>query len=244
LRAALVFALLALCACQPAEPNRAQAVVGAVLLDGNGGPPLSDSAVVILGDRIQAAGRRTETPMPPDTNIVDGSGQFLVPALVDAGAAKLGRISTLAEARALVAGGGKGFIGMIGDTDDLSPDFVSELRNLRIVVAPCLGSAGAALEIDKRNTQRLFAAGVPIAAAAGPAGLLRETELLAEAGIPPLDVIVAATRNSAIALGQFASRGSIEAGKRADLLLVSANPGVDIRNLAQVARHMENGVWQ
>ena len=48
--------------------------------------------------------------------------------------------------------------------------------------------------------------------------LQREIELLAEAGFPPLDVIVAATRNGAQALGQFDQTGTIETGKRADLL--------------------------
>jgi imidazolonepropionase-like amidohydrolase len=244
-RAVLVLALLSVCGCQRApEENRAQAVVGAVLLDGTGGPPLTDSAVVATGTRITAAGRRTETPIPPDANVVDGSGKFVIPALVDAASAQLGRVSTLPEARALVSEGASGFIGMIRDTEDIDPAFVSQLRDLKIVVVPALSAAGVALPVAERNTRRLFAAGVPIALASGAGGPVREAELLVEAGIPPLDVIVAATRNAAMTLGQLADRGTLQTGKRANLLLLSANPGVDIRSLEKVARRMEDGAWK
>jgi len=84
---------------------------------------------------------------------------------------------------------------------------------------------------------------VPIAVA-GNGDPLREAELLADAGIPPLDVIVAATVNSARALGQAAERGAIQPGKRADLLLLTANPGEDVRNLHKAERRMENGEWR
>jgi imidazolonepropionase-like amidohydrolase len=87
---------------------------------------------------------------------------------------------------------------------------------------------------------RLFQAGVPIALASEGASPLREAELLVEAGIPPLDVIVAATRNGAAALHDSES-GLIQPGKRANVLLLSANPGEDIRNLARVEMRIVNG---
>ena len=71
----------------------------------------------------------------------------------------------------------------------------------------------------------------------------RAAERLAEAGMPPFDVIVAATRNGAVALHQDEQRGAIQAGKRADLLLLSANPGEDIRNLRKVVLKMTGGEW-
>jgi imidazolonepropionase-like amidohydrolase len=37
--------------------------------------------------------------------------------------------------------------------------------------------------------------------------------------------------------------GTVQAGKRADLLLLSANPGEDIRNLRKVALRMSAGAW-
>ena len=71
----------------------------------------------------------------------------------------------------------------------------------------------------------------PIATGGGDP--LREAELLSDAGIPPMDVITAMTRNSSAAL-------RLPEG-RADLLLLSANPAEDIRNLRKVALRITAG---
>ena len=71
----------------------------------------------------------------------------------------------------------------------------------------------------------------------------REMELLVEAGLTPADVLVAATRNGAAALDELDEAGTIEPGKRADLLLLSANPAEDIRNLRKTDRGMRGGLW-
>jgi imidazolonepropionase-like amidohydrolase len=247
MRTAFVVALvLALVACKPAEDQgHAIAIAGAVLIDGTGGPPLSDSLVVISGGRIQAAGRRTELSIPAGAGVLDGGGRYIVPLPIDvtAGGTSLPRVSTVAEAKPVVAGGASALIGMVGDTAEMDPLFLAELRDLKVVVAPALVSAGPALDLAKRNALRLFQAGVPIAVA-GNGDPLRECELLSNAGIPPLDVIVAATANGAKALGQAAERGTIQQGKRADLLLLRANPGEDVRNLRNVERRMESGEWR
>ena len=84
-------------------------------------------------------------------------------------------------------------------------------------------------------------------------GFHREMQLLAEAGIPELEVIGMATRNAAIALGQLHERGTIETGKRADFLVLEANPLADIRNASRVSLVVlegrawsvgPNGVWE
>jgi imidazolonepropionase-like amidohydrolase len=152
----------------------------------------------------------------------------------------IGRVATLADAYWMLDHGATGFVGMIRDTETLDADFLAKLRDLRITFAPALIAAGAGLEIAKRNTLRLFHAGVPIALASEGANPLREAELLVEAGIPPLDVIVAATRNGAAALHD-AEAGTIQPGKRANMLLLSANPGEDIRNLARVELRLVDG---
>jgi imidazolonepropionase-like amidohydrolase len=71
----------------------------------------------------------------------------------------------------------------------------------------------------------------------------REMELLVEAGLSPADVLVDATRNGAGALHEVNDVGTIEPGKRADLLLLSANPMEDIRQLRKVDRVMRDGQW-
>lgn len=67
------------------------------------------------------------------------------------------------------------------------------------------------------------------------AGFHREMQLLAEAGIPELEVIGMATRNAAIALGRLHERGTLEIGKRADFLVLEANPLADIRNARRIS---------
>jgi imidazolonepropionase-like amidohydrolase len=69
----------------------------------------------------------------------------------------------------------------------------------------------------------------------------RELELLAAAGIPPLDVIRIATYNSAVFLGKADQLGSIDAGKLADLVLLSKNPAADINNLKSIVLVMKGG---
>lgn len=66
-------------------------------------------------------------------------------------------------------------------------------------------------------------------------GFHREMELLVEAGISPLEVLGMATRNGAIALGQLHERGTIEIGKRADFVVLEANPAADIRNARRIS---------
>tara|TARA_B100000575_G_scaffold54069_1_gene40602 strand:+ start:38849 stop:40411 length:1563 start_codon:yes stop_codon:yes gene_type:complete len=53
---------------------------------------------------------------------------------------------------------------------------------------------------------------------------IRELELLREAGFHPIEVIMSATLNGAEALGVDHEIGSIEIGKKADLLIVEENP--------------------
>lgn len=57
-----------------------------------------------------------------------------------------------------------------------------------------------------------------------------ELELLVEAGLTPMDALIAATRGAAELLGRDDEFGTVEAGKRADLLVLAANPLADIRN--------------
>jgi imidazolonepropionase-like amidohydrolase len=62
----------------------------------------------------------------------------------------------------------------------------------------------------------------------------KELQMMAEAGMTPAQVIVAATSRSAEFLG-LTDRGAIAPGKRADLLVLDANPLDDIRNTRRIA---------
>src|SRR5262249_9584574 len=112
----------------------------------------------------------------------------------------------------------------------LDPTLVAHLRDLRVFIAPVLTKTSAS-----RNTGEAFRGGVPMVLASDGGDLQHELELMVEAGVPPLDAIVAGTRNAAAAIGRLTQLGTIEVSKNANLLLVSANPGEDVRNLRQVA---------
>jgi imidazolonepropionase-like amidohydrolase len=66
-----------------------------------------------------------------------------------------------------------------------------------------------------------------------PAALLRELQLLSDAGLPSGDVIVAASRYSAEKIGKGKHVGTIAAGQVADALLLDANPLADVMHLVR-----------
>ncbi|KIX00115.1 uncharacterized protein Z518_10252 [Rhinocladiella mackenziei CBS 650.93] len=65
--------------------------------------------------------------------------------------------------------------------------------------------------------------------------IFQELELLVEAGLSPLEAVRSATALPSSIFG-LEDRGSIEVGKRADLILVAANPLENISNIRQVQR--------
>ena len=419
--------------CKPAEETVQKAIIGALLIDGKGGPPISNSVVIVAGSRIRAVGNRVNMPIPAGLEKIDGQGKFLVPGLIDLHVHVGGRagpryqaadysrslieenlntylyfgvtvvrsmgtdsqpafdvrkaerdgqlltarlftagrgftaphghpaqevgdvviqtdspeearrqvetlasqqvdaikiwvddlhgtapkikpavsdaiidearkhnipvtahIYSLADTKMLVNAGAAGFMHMIQDTENIDPAFIARLRALQIVFTPTLvrqelswlyaehpdllddpdvirsvdaGVLAAVketartmkstpqerLDFDRavRNTGKLAAGGVLIGAGSDGGSALdfpgamthREIELLIQAGLAPMDVIVAATRNGAIALRKPEELGTIEPGRRADLMLLNANPLEDIRHLREIDRLMFNGEW-
>lgn len=73
--------------------------------------------------------------------------------------------------------------------------------------------------------------------------LAHEMEAMVAAGLPTWDVLAAATRNPAEYFGRSAEFGTVEVGKRADLILVDGNPLADIRNVHRQAGVMLRGRW-
>ena len=427
-----LFALCLTC-CKPPDESVQKAIIGALLIDGNGGPPISNSVVIVAGSRIRAVGNRVNMPIPAGLEKIDGQGKFLVPGLIDLHVHVGGRagpryrasdysrrlieenlntylyfgvttvrsigidsqpafdvrkaeregqllstrlftagrgftaphghpaqevgdvviqtdspeearrqvdtlasqqvdaikiwvddldgkapkikpavsdaiidearkhnipvtahIYSLADTKMLMDAGAAGFLHMIQDTENIDPALIGRLRALQIVFAPTLvrqelswlyaehpellddpdvvrsveRSVLAAvketartmkvtpqerLNFDRavRNTGRLEAGGVLIGAGSDGGSALdfpgimthREFELLIQAGLTPMGVIVAATRNGAIALRKQDELGTIEPGRRADLMLLSSNPLEDVRNLRKIDRLMFNGEW-
>jgi len=71
----------------------------------------------------------------------------------------------------------------------------------------------------------------------------RELELLVEAGLTPMQAIVAGTSRNARFFRVEERLGSVEPGKLADLLLVEGDPLKDISRMRNVRRVMLGGLW-
>ncbi len=69
----------------------------------------------------------------------------------------------------------------------------------------------------------------------------RELLAMTYAGLPPIDVLKAATINGAMALGVADRLGSLESGKSADLLVVKGNPLDDIKTARNIRLVMKAG---
>jgi Amidohydrolase family len=91
----------------------------------------------------------------------------------------------------------------------------------------------------------LHQAGIPIVAGTDQSipgySLHRELEIYVEAGFTPLEALQAATLVPARALGVDKQSGSLEIGKRGDVLLLDADPLADIHNTRKIFRTVAAG---
>jgi imidazolonepropionase-like amidohydrolase len=98
----------------------------------------------------------------------------------------------------------------------------------------------ARMEVNEQVIAALYKAGVPIVAGSDTGligyGLDRELELYVQAGMTPMAAIQTATLNAARAMKLEADSGTIEVGKRADLVLIDGDP---LRNIGEIRR-----VWK
>ena len=99
--------------------------------------------------------------------------------------------------------------------------------------------------VAEDNLKRLNAVGKDIVACgtdrSSGADVHRELELIVAGGITPADAIVICTRNAARFLGRLDEFGTIEVGKLADLVLLTADPTVDINNAKRIELVIKDG---
>jgi imidazolonepropionase-like amidohydrolase len=130
---------------------------------------------------------------------------------------------------------------------------VPTLTMMQSIVAN-IAPPGADYANARASVALLHEAGVPILAGTDandspgtpsrvPHGesLHRELELLADAGLSPLEVLLGATALTARYFG-LTDRGTIEPGKRADLILIEEDPLADIRATRSVVRVWCGGI--
>ncbi len=80
---AAVWAGILVLACTPAPKDRI-ALVGGTLIDGSGGRPQPDMAIVVHGGKIESVEPRDGFVLPKSAVEVDVSGRWIIPGLIDA----------------------------------------------------------------------------------------------------------------------------------------------------------------
>jgi imidazolonepropionase-like amidohydrolase len=121
-------------------------------------------------------------------------------------------------------------------TADLPPELAIILNNAG-VAAERETRSEASLQVSLDAARILHDAGIPILAGTDQVvpgfSIARELELLVRAGLPPMEAIRSATTVPARMLNVTDS-ADIAPGKRADLVVLDADPLRDIRNIRTV----------
>jgi imidazolonepropionase-like amidohydrolase len=132
----------------------------------------------------------------------------------------------------------------------IDPEIIKQLKDpaygARIKADPDFSKYPGQLAMAKKNLKKLWDAGIHIAfgSDSGPPSRFqgffehRELELMVEAGLTPAQALQAATSNTATALHISGNFGTLAKGKRADMILLDADPLTDIRNTRKI-----NKVW-
>src|SRR5271170_2175726 len=125
--------------------------------------------------------------------------------------------------------------------DHTWPMFVSDIKKDMDTDPLPVRKKFVQMELDM--TLAMFRAGVPFLAGTDTAAgvhifpgfsLHQELALFVQAGLSPMQALQTATRNPAEFMGRLADLGTVEKGKMADLVLLDANPAVDIANTRKI----------
>lgn len=119
----------------------------------------------------------------------------------------------------------------------LAPVAVLELAEKVGMPESSVEKSRQVIEIHKESVSKAYKAGVKIAMGTDAGVMahgtnLRELELMTEAGLSPMESIVATTKTAAECLGWEDQVGTLEEGKLADILIVKGNPLENIASLA------------
>jgi imidazolonepropionase-like amidohydrolase len=131
----------------------------------------------------------------------------------------------------------------------VDPVTLAHARATDTIPGGALAAQDRRLQIGMANLTLVARAGVTIAMGTdagnpltlhGPS-VVWEMAAMQEAGMSPMDVLVASTRNGARTMGRERDLGTLEAGKLADLVVLGADPLAAIGNVSQVRYVMRGG---
>jgi len=121
----------------------------------------------------------------------------------------------------------------------------------KISKSPVTLQEKTALDVALKNLQKLYRAGIPVAlgtdAGASPIrsqGFSEhmEMELMVKAGLTPLEAITVATAGGARLLKIDNTQGTLQTGKKADLIILDKDPLADILNTRTISAVWKDGV--
>jgi imidazolonepropionase-like amidohydrolase len=113
-------------------------------------------------------------------------------------------------------------------------DYPQRIAALNRQMVRALHDAGAGILLGTDSAQAYSIPGF---------SLYEELDMLVEAGLSPYEAIMAGTRSAAEAMGKLDEFGTIEEGKRADLILLESNPLLDVSNAQEQIGVMLRGRW-
>jgi imidazolonepropionase-like amidohydrolase len=128
---------------------------------------------------------------------------------------------------------------------EMAPGDANRALEGRILVAKAEGVTPEYAKAHREGFQKALKAGVKIACGgdSNPVGefALLEIEHLVRAGMTEMEALIAATRTCADLCGVVDRLGTVEVGKLADLIAVSANPMEDISNIRKLKLVLKGG---
>jgi imidazolonepropionase-like amidohydrolase len=138
--------------------------------------------------------------------------------------------------------------------DALSPALLTMLSSdayaQKISQDPKTAQHKADFAVDQQNLKAVYDAGVMVGFGTDSGAIPtripgfsehRELEDMVQAGLTPMQAIVCATSRNATLLGIEATRGTLRPGKRADLIVLAANPLDDITNTRSIVTIFHDG---
>jgi imidazolonepropionase-like amidohydrolase len=117
---------------------------------------------------------------------------------------------------------------------DFKPDVARNVIQNRMRLLKVLNESGVKILLGSDAPQRFSVPGFSIH---------REMKRMADAGMRPYDILRSGTYNVGLYLKEKDNFGTIEVGKRADLILLNANPLENIGNIARRSGVVVRGRW-